>query len=245
MVERRDYVYVDPAKKAGIPQWKIELDARIHLDSNVERFPDMVHVPFEVTPDAVLDEDFEPHEDVVYLTIPNTRSQRRQRLIFYKQKMSEEEESHIRQFYDHLAQRKLVLPEWWPLQESLRNLQACNWNYEKAYDQCLVVINWRANNLPIALDDPHVRLLKAGFFSVFGRDRYNRTVCIIRPMVITRLRFTDFKIIEITCCFVMFYILNHMHKDGCVENTICIVDLENEMPWNLPVRALKSFHVTM
>ena len=85
MVEAsKSFNFVDPAKKPGIPRWMLELVARIHLDSNQERFPEIVHVPFEVTPEAFLPDDFRPHDDIIFFNVANTQPLRRQRVHFYQ-----------------------------------------------------------------------------------------------------------------------------------------------------------------
>lgn len=138
-----------------------------------------------------------------------------------------------------------MLPDWWPQEESLRVLYGCNWNYERAYNDCMLIVTWRASILPIALEEAHVRLLKSGFFTVFGRDKYGRGVGIIRPLSINRSGITDHLVIMQACCFVMFYSMNHMNREGHVESCIVICDLENAQPWTLPIRALQSYNVTM
>lgn len=133
--------------------------------------------------------------------------------------------------------KQLTLPDWWPEQESLRVLDAATWNYAKAYDDCMTIINWRATALPITLDDMHSRLLKSGFFTVHGRDKYQRVVIIYRPCEFYRVGTN----IETSCqvaIFVLFYIMNHMQREGMSENMIMINDLENAQPWNLPIRSV-------
>jgi hypothetical protein len=53
-----EYNFVDPTKRKDIPRWKIELEARIYLEENNKNFPDLVNVPFSLTPEAVLPEEF-------------------------------------------------------------------------------------------------------------------------------------------------------------------------------------------
>ena len=64
-------------------------------------------------------------------------------------------------------------------------------------------------------------------------------------MVAVRLGINDPAVLTTTVCFVAFYVMNHMYKDGAIENNVVICDLEHASPWNLPIRALKSFNETM
>lgn len=51
----------------------MELEARIYLEENNSRFPDLVHVPFSITPDAVLPDGFVPSEESIHFIVPNSR----------------------------------------------------------------------------------------------------------------------------------------------------------------------------
>jgi len=64
------YNFIDPAAREGLPRWKLELEARIYLEENVENFPDLVHVPYCVTPEAVLPEGFTPPDEIVHFMVP-------------------------------------------------------------------------------------------------------------------------------------------------------------------------------
>jgi hypothetical protein len=86
-----------------------------------------------------------------------------------------------------MQEKQLELPEWWPDNETVRLLHASNFNYDKTWTDINVIINWRATILPIKLDDIHARLLREGFFTVHGRDKYHRPVMIMRPMVLVRM----------------------------------------------------------
>lgn len=124
----------------------------------------------------------------------------------------------------------------------MRCLHASNWDYNKTFTDINIIITWRATNLPIKLDDVHARLLRSGFFTVHGRDRQNRCVAVCRPLVAMRLGINDPTVLNTTVCFVAFYVMNYMYRDGVIENNVCICDLEGAAPWNLPIRALQSFN---
>lgn len=139
----------------------------------------------------------------------------------------------------------MSLPDWWPPQEALRVLHGSGFNYAKTFEDINTIIRWRADSLPIALEEGHARLIRAGFFTVHGRDKHHRVVVVCRPVVAERLGLTDPHVISQAVIFVAFYVINHMQKDGVSENNVVIMDLEQALPWSLPVRALKVFNQTM
>jgi len=137
------------------------------------------------------------------------------------------------------------LPEWWPEQETLRCLHASNWDYQKTFTDINIIINWRATNLPIKLDDIHARLLRSGFFTVHGRDKFLRPVMIMRPLVLLREGFLDAEIIKPVACFCHFYIVNYLHRSGQIENNLFLFDLENASPFGLPIKMMAAVEDTM
>ena len=112
-------------------------------------------------------------------------------------------------------------------------MHASNWDYNRTWTDINVILTWRAANLPIKIEDVHARLLKSGFFMVHGRDKHHRPVVICRPMVATRLGIKDPTVICVSVCFVAFYVINHIYRDGKIENNVMIFDLEKAAPWDL------------
>lgn len=84
-MEKSHYNFVDPTKQEKLPQWRIELEARIFLEENNINYPDITHVPFSITAEAVLPEGYEPHESQIHFVVPHSTPLRTQRLMFYNQ----------------------------------------------------------------------------------------------------------------------------------------------------------------
>jgi len=141
--------------------------------------------------------------------------------------------------------KNLSLPDWYPEQEILRCLHASNWDYNKTFTDITLIINWRAANLPIKLEDAHARLLRSGFFTVHGRDKFLRPIMIMRPLVLLREGFTDVALITHVSCFCHFYIVNYLHRSGLIENNLFIFDLENVSPFGLPFKMMGAVEDTM
>jgi hypothetical protein len=75
MEATKEYNFIDPTKREDLPRWKHELVARIYLEENNKNYPDIVHVPYHVTPDAVLQDGYKPPEEIVHFRVRNsTRS---------------------------------------------------------------------------------------------------------------------------------------------------------------------------
>ena len=49
------YNIIDPTKRKELPRWKYELEAKAFHEDNVLKYPELVHVPFSITPGAVID----------------------------------------------------------------------------------------------------------------------------------------------------------------------------------------------
>ena len=55
MEKSQEFNFVDPTQRPGLPRWKFELEARFNHEENKINFPELVHVPYCVTPEAVLE----------------------------------------------------------------------------------------------------------------------------------------------------------------------------------------------
>ena len=126
-----------------------------------------------------------------------------------------------------MKEKKIELPEWWPEQETMRILHASNWSYPKTWDDIQGIINYRKNLFPIKLEESHVRLMRIGWFTFHGRDKFHRPVCVMRPMELVRsgVKTTPEEVITMSC-HISFYMLNFMCRPGQIENNIIISDLE-------------------
>jgi hypothetical protein len=91
-----------------------------------------------------------------------------------------------------MSEKSLKLPEWWPEPETLRCLHASNFDYAKAFRDINVIITWRAQSLPIKLDQTIATLIRSGFFTVYGRDIHHRVVLVVRPLALNRLGINDY-----------------------------------------------------
>ena len=153
---------------------------------------------------------------------------------------------HLKDFEKYLKEKKHEpYPEWWPENETLRMLHANHWNYAKAHHDIVEFLRVRATMLPIRLEDIHARIIRSGFFTVYGRDIHHRCVTICKPLNLNRLGITDYEAIKTACLYACFYVMNYMYKDGIIENNVAIIDLEYAQPWSLPIKALKTFNDTM
>ena len=249
MEKTTEFTFNDPTKRLDLPKWKLELEARIFTEAISQTFPDLLHVPHCVTPDAVIKSNYVPDESVIHFTVPNSRPLRSQRLIFYGQKWQQSEEEHLRAFQNFLREKQLSLPEWWPETESLRVLHAANWDYAKTFAEINTIIGWRQEYFGSlhagVIEEKHAVLVRSGFFSCHGRDKFHRPLMILRPMVLVRNGFTNTTDLVAAACFAHFYIVNYMHRSGQIENNILIFDLENSSPFNLPVRTFLTIEDTM
>jgi hypothetical protein len=96
--------------------------------------------------------------------------------------------------------------------------------------------------LPIKLEEPHIRLIKSGAFTVFGRDKFYRPVIIVKPLIFNNLGFEwNNDDLMLAVSYSIFYTRNHMMQEGKVENFSCIFDLEHAQPWSLPIKSMQTF----
>lgn len=71
-------------------------------------------------------------------------------------------------------------------------------------------------------------MIRLGWFTVHGRDKFHRPIVIMKPMVLARsgIVLEPSEIITMAC-YITFYLQNYMYKPGQVENNIMINDLEH------------------
>lgn len=81
----KEFNHIDITERPGLPRWKLELEARFSHEDNKINYPELMHVPYSVTPEAVIEpEHSDPDEAIVHFIVPNSVPLRSQRLIFYK-----------------------------------------------------------------------------------------------------------------------------------------------------------------
>lgn len=110
----------------------------------------------------------------------------------------------------------------------MRILHAANFDYAKTWADINGILSYRSSLFPIKLEEVHARLIRLGWFTVYGRDKFLRPVVIMKPMVLARsgIPLEPSEIIHMAC-YASFYVMNFMYKPGLIENNIMIFDLEN------------------
>ena len=121
------------------------------------------------------------------------------------------------------------LPDWWIESDTMRYLQASNFDVKKVYN--LIKENLKITENARKIIDKRIRfILNYGFIYMYGRDTHFRPVLIIEAKrgveLMDKMGYT-FEEISQTILYFMNYIVNYMMIPGQIENWILICDLEN------------------
>jgi hypothetical protein len=128
------------------------------------------------------------------------------------------------------------LPEWWIESDTMRYLQASNYDIKKVYT--LIKENLKATQNAKKTIDGRMRfILNYGFIYMHGRDTHFRPILIVEVKraceLMDKLGFS-FEEIDQSILFFMNYIVNYMLIPGQIENWILICDLEDVGVGKLP-----------
>lgn len=145
------------------------------------------------------------------------------------------EEEKLEEFYTYVKKKEneknegKLLPNWWIESDTLRYLQAMNYDIKKVYKVIKDSLSLTEKSLKII--DKRIRfILNYGFIYMHGRDTHFRPIIIIEIMKANELiEKHGYKFEEITQATIFFlnYIVNYMMIPGQIENWILICDLKD------------------
>ena len=157
------------------------------------------------------------------------------RFIFCGMPKTEFEEEKLNEFNKFLEEKMkkknidIFLPDWWIESDTMRYLQASNYNFKKVYE--LIKENIKNTEEAIRIVDKRIRyILNSGLIYMHGRDCHFRPILVVEAEkaneLMDKLGYT-FDEISQTLLFFMNYIVNYILIPGQIENWFLICDLKN------------------
>lgn len=134
----------------------------------------------------------------------------------------------LKEFSSYMdKQGKLKFPEWWLESDTLRFLQASEYDIPKTYKLIKENNDW-LKTIPNTINKRIKDLLNYGFLYMYGRDRFFRPVIVVELKRVNELEDSNYTYEEINQCIVYFmnYIITYMLIPGQIENWDILTDFE-------------------
>lgn len=175
---------------------------------------------------------FPNEEDII---IKNENPKDNYRYIFNGMEKTPFEQEKLEEFNQFIKEKekkkniKHFLPEWWIESDTMRYLQASDYDIKKVYN--LIKENLKSTENSRKIIDNRIKfILNYGFIYMYGRDTHFRPVLVVEVKraieLMDKLEYT-FEEISQSILYFMNYIVNYMLIPGQIENWILICDLED------------------
>ena len=181
-----------------------------------------------------------PNENDIMIKSENPKDN--YRFIFNGMEKTPFEQQKLEEFNKFISEKEKskniehFLPEWWIESDTMRYLQASNYDIKKVYT--LIKENLKITENAQKIIDNRMRfILNYGFIYMHGRDTHFRPILIVEvKRAIELMDKLGFSFNEITqsMLFFMNYIVNYMLIPGQIENWILICDLKDVGVSKLP-----------
>ena len=169
------------------------------------------------------------------IIVKNKNPKDNYRFIFNGMEKTEFEKEKLEEFNKFIKEKEKqknidhFLPEWWIESDTMRFLQASNYDIKKVYT--LIKENLQTTENARKIIDNRIRfILNYGFIYMHGRDTHFRPILIIEVQraveLMDNLKYT-FEEVSQAILFFMNYIVNYMLIPGQIENWILICDLKD------------------
>ena len=157
------------------------------------------------------------------------------RFIFCGMKKTEFEDKKLEEFNKFLEEKMkkknidIFLPDWWIESDTMRYLQASNYDFKKVYE--LIKENIKNTEDSLRIIDRRIRyILNSGLVYMHGRDCHFRPIIVVEAEraieLMDKMGYT-FEELSQALLFFMNYIVNYMLVPGQIENWFLICDLKN------------------
>ena len=128
---------------------------------------------------------FPPEEEII--SIDKSNPHKNYRYIFNGQIKTDFEREKLSQFYEYESKtKKINYPSDWNESDTMRILQATEYDIKKAYNNIIENINW-LENIPKTICDKTISLLNSGFMYVHGRDHHFRPLIFVKIKVVKNI----------------------------------------------------------
>lgn len=213
---------------------KLMKNPSINLDKNYSYYlyePELKKRHQKAIPNDLMYRYFPKEKDIL---IKNKNPKENYRYIFNGIEKTSFEKEKMEEFDKFIKEKekqnkKNFLPEWWIESDTLRYLQATNFDIKKVYS--LIKENIKSTEKARKIIDKRMRfILNYGFLYMYGRDVHFRPIIIVEVNraneLLDKLGYT-FEELSQTILFFMNYIVNYILLPGQIENWILICDLKD------------------
>jgi len=169
---------------------------------------------------------FPPSEEILLL---DSNPKKNYRYIFNGQQKTEYEQRKLNEYNQYeLKNGKLNYPNIWLETDTMRLLQACEYDLEKTYTKIIETIKF-INSHRTSINNNIISLLNSGFMYVYGRDHHFRPIIVVSIMDYVKLvekKVYSFQDINDSIIYLINYILKYLLIPGQIENWVTIIDFK-------------------
>ena len=170
---------------------------------------------------------FPPKEEII---LSDSDPKKNYRFIFNGQPKTEYEQRKLNEYNEYeLKHGKLSYPNIWLESDTMRLLQAAEFDLEKAYKMIIDTINF-INKCPTSINDRIITLLNSGIAYIYGRDHHFRPIIVISVKTyVDAIEKNKYSFEDINECviYLINYIIKYLLIPGQIENWITIVDFKS------------------
>lgn len=169
---------------------------------------------------------FPPEEEIII--IDKSDPSNNYRYIFNGQPKTDYEKKKLSQFSEYESKEgKINYPSVWKESDTMRLLQATNYDIKKTYTTINENIKW-LNSIPKTINTRIITLLNSGFMYVYGRDHHFRPIIVVSIKMVKKVLSQKYTFDDInqSIVYLMNYIIKYLLIPGQIENWIIFVDFE-------------------
>ena len=170
---------------------------------------------------------FPPQDEIL---LPDSNPKDCYRFIFNGQPKTDYENKKLLKFKEYeLKNGKINYPSDWLESDTMRILQASEYDVEKTYEKIKENIAF-LNGFPKTINNKIVSLLNSGFLYVYGRDHHFRPiiVCSIKTCtdLLSKNLYTQ-EDVKQSIIYLLLYIMKYLFIPGQIENWVILVNFDD------------------
>lgn len=170
---------------------------------------------------------FPPQEEII---MRDSNPEKNYRFIFNGQQKTDFEQKNLVKFQEYENKHgKLNYPPIWLESDTMRILQASEYDIKKAYKTIEETTKF-IFSIPTSINNKIISILNSGFFYVYGRDHHFRPIIVVSIKTCKKLvekEKIQFEDIKDSLIYLINYILKYMMVPGQIENWIIFVDFDD------------------
>ena len=169
---------------------------------------------------------FPPQEEIL---LKNDNPKKNYRFIFNGHPKTDYEKRKLSEYAEYESKHgRLMYPPGWLESDTMRLLQASEYDLKKTYNTIKENIEFR-NNMPKSLNEKNIKLLNSGLTYVYGRDHHFRPLIVVSIKTCTNLlKHANYTLEDLkrTISYLLEYVVNYILIPGQIENWVTIIDFK-------------------